>query len=289
MMRLIGVLVAVTVLFLLVVAFQTFYIVDQTQQALVLQFGQPVAVVREPGLKIKVPFTQNVMLYDRRLLAFEPPSEEVIAADQKRLVVDAFVRYKILDPLKFYQAAQTEQYANLRLGATLNGSLRRVIGNELLGKLLSPDRPRIMAEIRDDVAGEVKDWGIEVVDVRIRRADLPKENSDAIYKRMISERGREAKQYRAEGTEAALGIHADADKQVKVIGADADRQAQVLRGEGDALAIKIYADSYGQDPEFFAFYRSLDAYKRALGNDTTLVLSPDNDFFKYLQHRPPAK
>ena len=289
MTRLLTILAGVTALFVIVTAFQTFFIVNQVEQALVLQFGQPVRVIREPGLQMKTPFVQNVVFYDRRMLDFEPPPEEVIAADQKRLMVDAFARYKIVDPLQFYRAAGTEQTVNLRLGATLNGSLRRVLGNELLSKLLSPERSRIMTEIRDDVAGEAKPFGIEVIDVRIRRADLPKENSEAIYKRMQSERGREAKQYRAEGSEAALGIRADADKQVTIIHADATRQAQVLKGEGDAESIKISADAYGQDPEFFAFYRSLDAYKKSLGADTTLVLSPDSDFFRYLQHRPGAK
>jgi membrane protease subunit HflC len=289
MSRIIAILAGITALILVVVGYQTFFIVEQTQQALVLQFGEAIRVVREPGLKIKVPFTQNVVFYDRRLLDFEPPPEEVIAADQKRLVVDAFVRYKITDPLVFYQAVGTEQNVTLRLGATLNGSLRRVLGNELLSKLLSPERARIMSEIRDDVASEAKQFGVEVIDVRIRRADLPKENSEAIYKRMQSERAREANQYRAEGQEASLGIRADADKQVTVIRADADRQAQILRGEGDAQAIKISADAYGQDADFFAFYRSLEAYRKTLGADTTLVLSPDSDFFRYLQHRPPMK
>jgi membrane protease subunit HflC len=289
MTRLIAVLGAVTLLLLVVVAFQTFFVVDVTEQALVLQFGLPIREIREPGLQMKVPFTQNVVYYDRRLLDFEPPSEEVIAADQKRLMVDAFARYRIVDPLQFYKSAGSEQNVNLRLGATLNGSLRRVLGGELLSKLLSPDRARIMGEIRDDVAAEAKSFGIDVIDVRIRRADLPKENSEAIYKRMQSERGREAKQYRAEGAEAALGIHADADKQVTVIRADAERQAQILKGEGDATSIKISADAFGQDAEFYAFYRSLEAYKKVLGVDTTMVLSPDSDFFRYLQHRPGGK
>ena len=282
-------IIGLTLLVLVVVLLQTFFIVDQTEQALVLQFGMPVREIRQPGLQMKVPFTQNVVFYDRRMLDFEPPPEEVIAADQKRLVVDAFARYKIVDPLKFNQAAGTEQNVNQRLGATLNGSLRRVLGNELLGKLLSPERSRIMAEIRDDVAGEAKDFGIDVIDVRIRHADLPKENSEAIYNRMKSERAREVKQYRAEGAEAAQGIRAEADKQVTVIHAEADKQSQILRGEGDAQAIKISGDAYGQDPEFFAFYRSLNAYTKVLGADTTLVLSPDSDFFRYLQHRPTTK
>jgi membrane protease subunit HflC len=237
---------------------------------------------------MKLPFLQDYVTYDRRLLSFEPPPEEVIASDQKRLVVDAFARYRIVDPLQFYQTAQNEQTLDLRLGATLNGSLRRVVGGELLAKLLSPERARIMNLIRDDVAAEAKSFGIEVIDVRIRRADLPQENSEAIFHRMQSEREREATQYRAEGAEAAQGIRAAADKEVTVLTADANKQSQILKGEGDAQAIKIAADAYGQDPEFFAFYRSLEVYESALAAGTTMVISPESDFFKFFQHRPSA-
>ena len=283
----------VALLVALVLAYQTFFIVDQTHQALVLRFGEPIRMIRDPGLEIKQPFVENVVQYDRRILDLEPPAEEVIVADQKRLVVDSYALYRIVDALQFYRTAGSEDAVRLRLGATLSGSLRRVLGGEVLTKLLSPERSRIMGLIRDDVAAEAKSFGIEVIDVRIRRADLPPENSEAIYKRMASERDREAKQYRAQGAEAAQGIRANADREVVVIKAEANRQAQVLRGEGDAQSIKVLADAYGQDPDFFAFYRSLEAYKAALGSDTTMVLSPEDPFFRFLQRAPaetgPAK
>ncbi len=274
MSRILAVVAGILALVVVIVAYNSFFIVSQTDQALVLEFGQPVTVIREPGLKAKVPFVQNVVIYDRRLTSYEPPEEEVIASDQKRLVVDSFARYRIVDPLQFYRAAGTDDAFKARLAATLNGSIRRVVGGEVLGKLLSPERSTIMGKIRDEVAGEAKSFGVEVVDVRIRRTDLPAANSDAIYKRMQSARDQEAKQYRAEGAELAQGVRADADKQVTVIKADADKQAQILRGQGDAEAIHVTADAYGQDPDFFAFYRSLDIYKKTLGAGTTLVLSP---------------
>lgn len=278
--------IGVLALAVVIVASQTFFIVDQTHQALVLRFGERMREIHEPGLKIKQPFFENVVQYDRRLLDFEPPAEEVIAADQKRLVVDSYARYRIVDPLQFYRTAGSEDAVRLRLGATLSGSLRRVLGGEVLTKLLSPERSRVMGQIRDEVAAEAKSFGVEVVDVRIRRADLPAENSEAIYKRMQSERDREAKQYRAQGAEAAQGIRASANREVTVIKAEANRQSQILKGEGDAESIKILADAYGQDPEFFGFYRSLQAYQNALGSDTTMVLSPDAPFFRFLEHGP---
>jgi membrane protease subunit HflC len=271
-----------------IVLYNSLFIVEQTEQALVLQFGEPIREIQEPGLHFKIPFTQNVVVYDRRLALYEPPAEEVIASDQKRLVVDSFARYRIVDPLQFYRASGTDAAFRLRLGATLNGSVRRVIGGEPLAKLLSPDRSAIMGKIRDEVAAEAKSFGVDVVDVRIRHTDLPTANSDAIYRRMRTAREQEAAQYRAEGAELAQGIKADAEKQVTVIKADANKQSQILKGQGDAEAIKITADAFGQDPEFFAFYRSLDIYRETLGAGTALVLSPDSDFFRYLQHRPNA-
>ncbi len=287
MNRLILIALGAVALVALFVLYDSVFVVDQTEQALVLQFGEPVREIHDPGLHFKIPFTQNVVTYDRRVLDYEPPAEEVIAQDQKRLVVDSFALYRIVDSLQFYRSAGTEENVKLRLGATISGSLRRILGGEVLAKLLSPERANIMAAIRDDVAAQVKSFGIEVIDVRIRRADLPAENSEAIYKRMKSERDREAKEFRAQGAEQAQGITARADKEVSVIRADANKQSQIIKGQGDAESIRISAEAFGQDPEFFAFYRSLQAYQAALGPGTTMVLSPDSDFFRYLQKRPP--
>jgi len=274
---------AVVVLF---VGTNSVFIIDQSEQALVQQFGENIRTITDPGLHFKKPFVQNVVEYSRQVLDFEPPPAEVIASDQKRLVVDSYVRYRISDPLKFYQSVGTEEAMRPRLGVVLNGALRRVIGNIVLARLLSPERGQIMGKIRDDVAVEAKSFGLEVIDVRIRRADLPTENSQAIYQRMQSERDREAKEYRAEGAEVSAGITARADKEVTVILAEANKQAQILRGEGDAQSTKIYADAYSQDPEFYNFYRSLQAYGEAFsGSDTTMVLSPDDEFFRYMSGR----
>jgi modulator of FtsH protease HflC len=266
-------------------AMSSLFTVDQTEQALVLEFGQPRRVIRAPGLQVKQPFIQNVIIYDRRLLDFEPPPEEVIASDQKRLVVDTYARYRITDPLLFYQTAGTEAAVRARLGALVSGSLRQVIGNVTLSALLSPERAKIMRQIRDEVAGQAKPFGIDVVDVRIRRADLPPQNSEAIYARMRSERQQQAAQYRGEGSEAAQTVRANADRERTVILADAQRTGQKLRGKGDAQAIDIYAEAYDQDKEFFAFYRSLQAYRGALdSNNTSFVLNPNSSFFRYFEN-----
>jgi membrane protease subunit HflC len=246
-----------------------------------------VRVVREPGLYFKRPFIQNVIFYDKRVLDFEPPHEEVIASDQKRLVADNYTRYRIDDPLLFYQTVGTEDGVRARLLSIVSGSLRRVLGNVTLSDVLSEKRAGIMHHIRDEVAAEAKGFGINVIDVRLRRADLPPENSEAIYARMQSERQQQASQYRGEGAEAAQNVRANAERERTVILADANRDSQKLRGEGDALAIKIYADAYGQDKNFFAFYRSMEAYKASLnGQTTTFVLSPDSEFFRYFGGSP---
>jgi modulator of FtsH protease HflC len=262
------------------------FIVDQTEQALVLQFGQPMRVVRDPGLWVKKPFLEQVVLYENRLLDFEPPQEEVIVSDQKRLVVDTYTRYRITDPLLFYQTANSEVAVRARLNAMVNGSLRRVLGNVTLSALLSQQRSAIMKQIRDEVRDQGKSFGIDVVDVRIRRADLPKENSEAIYARMVSERQQQAAQYRGEGSEAAQTVRANADRERTVILAEAQRDAQRVRGDGDAQSIKIYADAFGQDKEFFAFYRSMQAYRDALnGHSTSFVLTPDSGFFRFFENQ----
>jgi membrane protease subunit HflC len=270
----------------LILIYTMFFTVQQTEIALVLQFGKPVRVVDHPGLEFKLPY-QNVVIYDRRILDFEPPAEEVIASDQKRLIVDTYARFKIINPLQFYQSVDTEAAADQRLSSIISASLRRVIGNVELQAVISSQRANIMKQIRDDVNQEARGFGIDVVDVRLRRADLPQENEDAIYARMKAERQREAAQYRAQGAQQAQQIRADADRQRIEIIADAQRQAQILRGEGDAQSITIYADAYGQDPNFFGFYRSLQAYRDSLtGPGTTLVVSPDSDFFKYFEAGP---
>jgi len=260
------------------------FIVDQTEQALVLQFGEPRRVIRTPGLWAKRPFLEDVKRYDNRLLDFEPPPEEVIVSDQKRLVVDTYTRYRITDSLLFYQTVNTEVAVRARLSAMVNGSLRRVLGNVTLSALLSHERPAIMGQIRDEVAEQGKSFGIEVVDVRIRRADLPEENSQAIFARMVSERQQQAAQYRGEGAEAAQTVRANADRERTIIVAEAQRSAQRVRGEGDAESIRIYADAFGQDKEFFAFYRSMQAYRDALnGRSTSFVLTPGSGFFRFFE------
>jgi membrane protease subunit HflC len=260
------------------------FIVDQTEQALVLQFGEPRRVIRTPGLWAKRPFLEDVKRYDNRLLDFEPPPEEVIVSDQKRLVVDTYTRYRITDSLLFYQTVNTEVAVRARLSAMVNGSLRRVLGNVTLSALLSHERPAIMGQIRDEVAEQGKSFGIEVVDVRIRRADLPEENSQAIFARMVSERQQQAAQYRGEGAEAAQTVRANADRERTIIVAEAQRSAQRVRGDGDAESIRIYADAFGQDKEFFAFYRSMQAYRDALnGRSTSFVLTPGSGFFRFFE------
>ena len=260
------------------------FIVHQTEQAIVLRFGDPKQVIQEPGLHFKVPFVDDVTYFDARILDYAPPQEEIIAADQKRLVVDSFARYRIADPLEFYKTVTTELSARARLAGIMSASLRRVVGNETLASVLSEERVDIIERIRADVNEAAAEFGLDVVDVRIRRADLPQANADAIYQRMQTERDREAKEFRAQGAEVAQRIRARAERERTVLIAESQRQAQVLRGEGDAEAIRVYAEAFGKDPEFFSFYRSMEAYRNALKPDgTTMVLSPDSDFFKFFR------
>ena len=258
------------------------FIVDQTQQAIVLQLGDPKRVIQEPGLKFKIPLIDDAVYYDNRALDVDPPSQEVILSDQKRLVVDSYARYKIVDPLTFFQAVRTERNADGQLNRIINSSLRRILGKQPLADVLSDKRDRIMIDIKGEVNQSAQRFGMEIIEVRIRRADYPDATRNNIYGRMKSEREREAREFRGQGREQAQKIRADADKQKVVIVAEAKKQAQILRGQGDGEAIKIYADAFGKDPEFFAFYRSMEAYKKAIaGGDTTMVLSPDSDFFQY--------
>jgi len=258
------------------------FVVKEINQAIVLQFGDPKKVIVKPGLQVKIPFIQNVVFLDRRILNLDAPPEEVIASDQKRLIVDAYARFKIVDPLKFYISVGDERVARSRLSTIINSRIRSVLGKQSLATLLSEDRTKQMAIIQEGVNTEAQNFGIQIIDVRIKRADLPQANSEAIYKRMQTEREREAKEFRAKGAEMAVTITSTADKEVTVLLANAKKQSEIMKGEGDGQRNKIFANAFGKDPEFFAFYRAMQAYEKALiGGDTSLILSPDSDFFKF--------
>ena len=258
------------------------FVVKEINQAIVLQFGDPKKIISTPGLQVKIPLIQNVVFLDRRILSLDPAPEEVIASDQKRLIVDAFARFKITDPLKFYISVGNERVARSRLATIINSRLRSVLGTQSLATLLSEDRTKQMAIIQEGVNAEAGKFGIEIIDVRIKRADLPQANSEAIYRRMQTEREREAKEFRARGAEMAVTITSTADKEVTVILANAKKQSEIMKGEGDGIRNKIFADAFGKDPEFFAFYRAMQAYETALiGGETSLILSPDSEFFKF--------
>jgi len=264
------------------VVYLSFFTVKEINQAIVLQFGDPKRVIAEPGLQVKIPFIQNVVFLDRRILSLDPQPDEVIASDQKRLIVDAYARFKIIDPLKFYISVGDERVARSRLATIINSRLRSVLGKQSLATLLSEDRTKQMAIIQEGVNAEAEKFGITIIDVRIKRADLPQANSEAIYKRMQTEREREAKEFRAKGAEMAVTITSTADKEVTVLLANAKKQSEIMKGEGDGQRNKIFANAFGKDPEFFSFYRAMQAYEKALiGGDTSLILSPDSDFFKF--------
>jgi membrane protease subunit HflC len=269
------------------VGLSSVFTVNQTEQALVLRFGQAINIVREPGLYFKLPFVDGVVRIDKRILALDLPEQEVSVSDQKRLRVDAFARYRVIDPLLFYQTLGSVERANEQLATFMNSGLRRVLGESTFTYVVRDQRSQLMGRIRDQVNTQAKSLGIEVVDVRIRRADLPDANSQAIYTRMQTERQREAAEIRAQGAEAAQRIRAKADRDVVVVVAEANREAERTRGEGDGQRNAIFAQAYGQDQDFFAFYRSMQAYEQGLGNsDTRLVLSPDSEFFRFF--RTPA-
>ncbi len=279
-LAILGILVAV----LGIVAFGALYTVHQTQQALVLQFGKVQKVITTPGLKVKVPFVQEVIFIDKRILAYDAPAEEIIASDQKRLVVDSFLRFRISDPLRYYQSVRTEATARSRINAILSSVLRRVLGGVPLSTLLTKERSKLMKEITELSNGETKNLGVTVIDVRVKRADLPEANSQAIYARMKTEREREAREFRAQGAEISQRIRSRADREKTVLIAEAQKKAQITRGEGDGKAVKIFADAFGKDAEFFNFYRTMEAYRESLsGDDTTLVLSPDSEFFSFFR------
>ena len=264
------------------VVYLSLFTVKEINQAIVLQFGDPKKIITTAGLQFKMPFIQNVVYLDRRILSLDPPPAEVIASDQKRLIVDAYARFKIIDPLKFYISVGDERVARSRLATIINSRIRSVLGKQSLATLLSEERSGQMAIIQEGVNVEAEKFGITIIDVRIKRADLPQANSEAIYKRMQTEREREAKEFRARGAEMAVTITSTADRKVTVILANAEKQSEIMKGEGDGIRNKIFADAFGRDPDFFSFYRAMQAYETALiGGDTTLILSPDSDFFKF--------
>ena len=263
-------------------AYNSMFFVEQRVQSLILQFGEPIRVIKEPGLNFKIPLAQNVVKFDKRILLFDNNAEEIIAADKKRLIVDAFVRYKIIDPLKFYQTVRFEAALNNRLGSVVNNSLRAVLGKVPLEAVISDRRELLMQEVSELVSLRATQFGISIEEVRIKKADLPSENSEAIYRRMQTERQQEAAQIRAVGNEKARFITAESEKQKTVLLAEAQRDSDILRGEGDAEKNKILGKAFNQDPDFFAFYRAMQAYSKALTEgDTTMVLSPKSDFFEF--------
>lgn len=274
----------IVVLFLLL---SSLFTVNQTQQALVLQFGNPVRIVQEPGLHMKLPLIQQVEFFEKRVLDFDAPSVELVLGDQKRLVVDAFARYRITDALRFRRSVGSETAFRGRLEPIIFSSLRSVLGEAPLFTILSQDRTQLMNRIRGEANRALAGFGVELVDVRIKRADLPPENSQAVFRRMQTERDREAKELRAQGAEIGQRIRARADRERRVIIAEAEREAQIVRGQGDAEAIRVFAEAFGQDPNFFDFYRSMQAYRTALTDGaTSFVLSPDSEFFRFFGTAP---
>ena len=275
-------------LFIIALAFlglNSLFTMNERQQGLVLQFGEPKRVIQSSGLHFKLPLIQNVVRYDVRILEYDLPIEEVIAVDKKRMLIDSFTRFKIIDPLEFYKTVGTESSVRNRLNSNVISSLRRVVGRVTLEELLSEERSKIMEDIKVEVNNEASRFGIEVVDIRIRRADLPEANSQAIYERMISERVREAKEFRAKGSEIAQKIRAEADKERTVILAEATKKSEILRGQGESESVNIYADAFKQDPDFYSFYRSMQAYGNVLGEDgTTMILSPDSEFLEFFNN-----
>jgi modulator of FtsH protease HflC len=278
-------IVVIVVVLALVTLSAAAFTVQQTQQALVLRFGEPIAgrgLVTEPGLHFKVPFVETVVLIDKRLLDVEAPKEEVLASDNTRVQVDAILRYRIVDPLKFYQSVGTIDGGATQLQLSLSSAIRRVLGEASMTQIVRDAREKLMNDIRDQVGQRAAEFGVEAVDVRIRRADLPEQISEKVFSRMQAERAREAAEFRAQGSERSQAIRAKAERDAIVTKAEAQRQADQIRGEGDAERIRIFAEAFGQDRDFFAFYRSMQAYEAGFkASDTRLVLSPKSDFFRY--------
>jgi modulator of FtsH protease HflC len=277
-----GIVALFVLLVVVIVGYSSVFSVDQTEQALVVRLGDPQPPITEPGLHFKAPFVDTVIPIDKRILDLENPSQEVIASDQKRLVVDAFARYRIKDALRFYQSIGSIQAANIQLTTILNASLRRVLGEVTFIQVVRDEREALMNRIRDQVDKEAAAYGIQVVDVRIRRADLPEQNSQAVYQRMQTERQREAAEFRAQGGQKAQEIRSNADREATVIVAEANSTAEQVRGDGDGERNRLFAEAYGKDPDFFAFYRSMTAYENGLKSaDTRFLLRPDSEFFKF--------
>lgn len=265
-----------------IIASGALFTVHQAQQAIVLQFGEAKRVITEPGLNVKIPLLQNVEYYEKRVLDLDPAVERVILADQKPLLVDSYARYKIVDALRFFQTVRTESAVRQRLGTIVNAGIRNILGNVNLANVLSAERVNIMQDIKENVNDVATRFGIQIVDLRIRRADLPEETSQAVYDRMRSERQREAAEFRAQGYEQSERIKASADREATVIRAEAEREADILRGQGEGERTRILNEAYGQDEAFFDFYRSMKAYEQSLAGDSTyMVLSPDSEFFSF--------
>lgn len=265
-----------------IIFFGSIFTIDQKQQALVLQFGEPIRTINTPGIKFKMPLMQNVVTFDKRIIDLSLPEQEVIASDQKRLIINAFTKYRIIDPLKFYTTVNNNYGLASKLSGILDSSLRQIIGEVTLSQLLTENRINVMKKIKDEVSQSSEIFGIEIVDVRIMRADLPVENSNAIFARMQTEREKEAREIRANGAEIADKIRAEADKQKTILIAQAQKNSDLIRGNGEAKSTKIYADAYNRDPEFFDFYRSMIAYEESMkSQNTKMVVSPNSEFFKY--------
>jgi len=281
-LNLVGGVVAALVLVALIIGYGALFTVQQTRQAIVVRLGDPVKVITEPGLYVKIPLIESVIHIDKRILDLENPAQEVIASDQKRLVVDAFARYRIDNVLRFYQTLGTIGRANSQLSILLNSALRRVLGEATLTHVVRDDRAQLMARVREQLESEAQAFGIAIIDVRIRRADLPDENSQAVYERMKTERLREATEIREQGKQRGQEIRARADRDVTVLTADATATAERVRGEGDGERNRIFADAFGRDPDFFAFYRAMQAYEAGLRHsDTRMLLRPDSEFFRF--------
>jgi membrane protease subunit HflC len=281
-LNLAGGIIAALVLLGLIGLYGSMFTVYQTNQVIVVRLGQPIRVVTDPGLNFKVPVLESVISVDKRIVDLENPAQEVITSDQKRLVVDAFARYRINDALKFYQTIGAIEGANARLSTLLNSALRRVLGEATTIDVVRNKREQLMSQVRMQLEGEAQSFGVAVIDVRIRRADLPEQNSQAVYQRMQTERQREAAEFRAQGSQRSQEIRARADRDVTVLIAEAQSKGEQTRGEGDAERNRIYAEAYGRDPDFFTFYRSMQAYESGLrSNDTRMVLKPDSEFFRY--------
>ena len=284
-----GLAILIAIVAAIVVADYTFFTVDPTEQALVLRFGKPVSdLISTPGLHARVPFIDSVVYIDKRILALDNERQEVLVAENQRLEVDAFVRYRIADPLLFYQSVFNVKGADAQLGGMLNSALRRTLSEASIVDIVRNRRDALMADIRDQVKGGAGRFGLDIVDVRIKRADLPPENSDAVFRRMQAERQRLAATFRAQGSQQSQQIKADADAKVTVTVAQAQQQSEQIRGEGDSERNRIFAQAYGTDPDFFAFYRSMQAYDAAFKSDTRAILSPKSDFFRYFSNPIPA-